>query len=114
MNTDADFQKAASMTALTEEFFKKADEVAIPLILWAPGLVEGPGPGLEARAWEMTSLKKKLSAFFDQDWMSSSGKRTVSSDEEVRLESYSSKFSEPWLGREAFPNGRLLQSHVGT
>ena len=30
---DADFQQAASMTALTEEFFKMADEVAIPLIL---------------------------------------------------------------------------------
>ena len=33
VKTDADFQQAASMTALTEEFFKKAVEVAIPLIL---------------------------------------------------------------------------------
>ena len=67
MNTEADLQQAASMTALTEQFLLNATEVAIPLTLCALALVEGPGPGLAANAWEMTSLIKKLKAFFESD-----------------------------------------------
>ena len=65
MNTEEDFQVAASIILDIERFLAKLAEVEIALIEWA--LTGAEGPGLpESKVSFITSLRKKLKAPLDR------------------------------------------------
>ena len=64
---------AASRTLASDQFFIKATEVAIDLILWALG--DGPSSPPKAPADEIKDLSKNKTAFFEMPLVGHLGKK---------------------------------------